>query len=71
VALLTGLVTAVPLGWALGGDVPVGEDDARAAGRALLGLTFALCVLALGYLSLLLPARSRRSARGHDVSSRT
>jgi hypothetical protein len=42
--LLLGQLSAAPLGWALGAEL-TGTSDARAGGRVLLGLTFALTVL--------------------------
>lgn len=52
--VVLGSLIAVPLSWALGGGVPGTEEAARAAGRVLLGLTFALAVLAAAYSSILL-----------------
>lgn len=52
--LVLGSLIAVPLSWALGGSVPDGEEQARAAARVFLGLTFALTVLAAAYSSTLL-----------------
>ena len=53
-ALLLGLLGAVPLAWALGVGFSHVEADARAGGRLLLGLTFALAVLAAAGCAVLL-----------------
>ena len=60
-ALVVGSLVAAPLSWALGGNVPDVEAEARAAGRVVLGLTFALAVLAAAYSSTLLRGTERQS----------
>lgn len=50
-----GVTISIPLGWSLGGAVASNTDDARAAGRVFLGLTFAAAVLAAGYTAILRP----------------
>lgn len=53
--LLLGATLSIPLGWSLGGAVGSSTDDARAAGRVFLGLTFAAAVLAAAYIGTLTP----------------
>lgn len=52
---------SIPLGWSLGGAVASSTDDARAAGRVILGLTFALSVIAAAYVGTWTPTRTRHS----------
>lgn len=54
VAMLLGLLLAAPLTWALGADLTAGTDGARAGGRVLLGLSFALVVVAAAVVSVLM-----------------
>jgi len=53
--IMIGVAISIPLGWSLGGAVASNVDDARAAGRVLVGLTFAAAVLAAGYTATLRP----------------
>lgn len=53
--ILLGVTLAIPLGWSLGGAVASTTEDARAAGRVFLGLTFAAAVLAAAYIATLTP----------------
>lgn len=53
VALLAGLLTAFPLTWALGAEPSRDAGDVAAAGRVLLGLTFALAMLAAAVTEVL------------------
>ncbi len=55
--LLLGTVAAGALSWALAGDLPTDTASARAAGRVLLGLTFALAVLVAGVVAAFAPRR--------------
>ncbi len=52
-ALTLGLLLAAPLGWALTGDVPLSVDDARAAGRVMLGIVVATALPLAAYTSVL------------------
>ncbi len=56
--ITTGVALSIPLGWSLAGAVASDVADARAAGRVLLGLTFAAVVLAAGYTATLSPKAS-------------
>lgn len=47
------VLLALPLSWALGGDVPASPGAAAADFRVVLGLTFAAAVLGAGYASTL------------------
>lgn len=58
--VLLGVVLSVALGWALGGELAATTDDARAAGRVVLGLTVAASVLVSGYLATLVPRLPQR-----------
>ena len=51
-ALLFGLLAAAPLTWALGAELTDHVSAARAGGRVLLGLTFALAVLGTAVASV-------------------
>jgi hypothetical protein len=52
--VLVGTVSQVVLvGWALSGYLPIEPDSIRSGGRVMLGLTFALSVLAAAYVSIL------------------
>lgn len=53
--IMIGATISIPLGWSLGGAVASNVDDARAAGRVFVGLTFAAAVLAAGYTATLRP----------------
>jgi len=64
---LIGLTISIPLGWSLGGAVASNTDDARAAGRVFLGLTFAAAVLAAGYTATIRPRRV--GADAHEYRS--
>ncbi len=56
-ALLLGEIAAAPVAWSLG-TLLTDPADVRAGGRVLLGLTFALCVVAAAVCAVLLdPAR--------------
>ena len=50
---VVGSLLAVPLTWALAGNVPDSTEEARAAVRVFMGLTFALVVLAAAYSATL------------------
>jgi hypothetical protein len=72
-ALLLSLLGAAPLTWAVGAAVTSRASDARAAGRVLLGLTFALAVLACAGASVLLgegarPGVPATTAMNHELS---
>ena len=66
--LALGTATAVALSWTLGGEVPQDTDATRAVGRVLLGLMFALAVLAAAVVHVLMPHQPRpdRSAAAED-----
>ncbi len=55
--VLLSTVAAGALSWSLAGDLPTDTASARAAGRVLLGLTFALAVLAAGVVAAFAPQR--------------
>lgn len=62
-ALLLGLICAAPIAWAFGVGMTGGEQaDLRPGGRVLLGLSFAITVLAAAVVSVLPSQR-----RTHDV----
>ncbi|MDP9319106.1 MAG: hypothetical protein M3O94_08575, partial [Actinomycetota bacterium] len=52
-ALLLGMISAAPIAWALGAEMTGPDQDARPGGRVLLGLTFALAVLAAAACAVL------------------
>ncbi len=56
IVLLSTIVVGA-LSWSLAGDLPTDTASARAAGRVLLGLTFALAVLAAGVVAAFAPPR--------------
>jgi len=62
-ALLLGMISTAPIAWALGAEMTGPDQDARPGGRVLLGLTFALAVLASAGVSVL-----QREARPLDSS---
>ncbi len=64
--LLLSQLGAAPIVWALGAGV-TGAADARAGGRVLLGLTFALTVLAAATCAVL-PTRPAAPSRPVDAS---
>jgi len=70
-ALLFGLVAALPITWALGAELTARVADARAGGRVLLGLTFALAVLGAAVVSVLPPDDPRVPARRSEGSRPT
>lgn len=73
VVLMGGLVCQVALvGWGLSGYLPVEPDSVQSAGRVMLGLTFAVSVLAAAYVSVLLrPAAGRYSLpQASELTSR-
>lgn len=51
-ALVVGTGIAVPLGWALIGDLPTGHREAVATSRVLAGLVYSLAVLLAGYVTV-------------------
>ena len=55
--VLLSTIAAGALSWSLAGDLPTDTASARAAGRVLLGLTFALAVLAAGVVAAFAPQR--------------
>lgn len=58
-ALVLGSLLALPVAWALVGDLPVSVDDTRAAGRVFLGIGFAVATLASAYGTVLAGRISR------------
>lgn len=64
VALLFGLAVAFPLTWALGAELTDQAAQIRAGGRILLGMTFALAVLAAAAAVVLRPV-----TRSHDTGA--
>jgi len=63
-AITCGLVLALPLSWALDGDVPADPDSLRAGARVLIGLCGALALLAVGFVAALV-SRLKSAAPEH------
>lgn len=63
-ALLLGLICAAPIAWAFGAEMTGGEQaDLRPGGRVLLGLSFAITVLAAAVVSVLRSQRRTQDVR--------
>ncbi len=60
--VMVGVTISIPLGWSLAGAVAANVDDARAAARVFVGLTFAAAVMAAAYVATLWPPRVAASS---------
>ncbi len=60
--VMVGVTISIPLGWSLSGAVAANVDDARAAARVFVGLTFAVAVMGAAYVATLRPPRVAASS---------